>query len=367
MIREDYEKLVLHGLCCEWQTCVMQLKPSERNGLVQPLFAIRSLKGKWGTWSGERKEISLSSDLVHHYSWDSVREVLLHETAHQYAEQILNAGDEQPHGPGFRKACHLLRANPSASAGYPLLEERLSDGLLQEKETVLSRIRKLMALAKSANRFEAESAMNKAHELIRKHQVDFISGPERHDLLSAFAGAPALRHFREDYRLSNLLQDFYFVYGVWVPAFVVDRGRMGTVLEITGRIENVRTARYVYDFVTRFIDTRWKEYKKGKTFNRYRKTDFALGILEGFRRRLEESSKAGNEDKVDLSLMKVEDKELECEVAYRYPRLRKIRGYVVRRDEKILRDGMKIGKTLVVYKGIEERVSTRGKKVLALA
>ncbi|MBN1102336.1 MAG: SprT-like domain-containing protein, partial [Deltaproteobacteria bacterium] len=147
MISQDFERLVLHGLCCEWQGAAMELRPPERKGLVQPLFAIRDLKGRWGTWSSELREISLSSDLVHHHPWDAVREVLLHEMAHQVADQVLHARNETPHGPAFRKACRMLRANPRASGNRPLLDQRLSDDFRQGEEKILVRIRKLMALA----------------------------------------------------------------------------------------------------------------------------------------------------------------------------------------------------------------------------
>jgi hypothetical protein len=358
MAREEMERLVLHGLCCEWEQAAAQLRQSERKGFLQPLFAIRDLKGKWGTWSSERREISLSSELVSNHSWNAVREVLLHEMSHQCADQVFHAAHETDHGPSFKRACHLLRANPRATAGSPLLDRRISDGPLRDEGGIIARIRKLMALAKSVNRFEAEAAMNKAHELIRKHQVNFTTGADRDELISAFVGKPCLRHFREHYRLSGLLQDFYFVCGIWVPAYVMDKGRMGSVLEITGRIQNVKIARYVHDFVIRTIDAQWREYERGKRLNRFRKSDFAVGIIDGFRNRLKEGSKGREESEECLALVKAEDKELEKEVAYRYPRLRKIRGWAVRRDERVLRDGMKIGRNLVLHKGIEERSGT---------
>jgi hypothetical protein len=354
MIREEMETLILHGLGCEWDTAAMQLG-RERKGLLKPLFAIRDFKGKWGTWSSGRREISLSSELVRKHPWDAVREVLLHEMAHQYADEVLCARHETDHGPGFKKACRLLRANPRAAADYPLLDQRLSDGASQKEGGIPARIRKLMALAQSSNRFEAEAAMNKAHELLRRYQVDFTTGPERDELISVFVGAPGLRHFREEYRIASLLQDFYFVCGIWVPAYVVARGRMGTVLEITGRTRNVKIARYVHGFVTRTIDVQWLAYNRKKRLGRYRKSDFALGIIDGFRKRLEQEVARQDEGEGSLSLMKIEDKELESEVAYRYPHLRRIKGRAVRRDERVLRDGMKIGRELVICRGIEER------------
>jgi hypothetical protein len=351
----DRARLVLHGLLCEWKNAAMHLDSAERAGLNPPLFSIRELKGKWGTWSSERREISLSADLIRNHTWDAVREVLLHEMAHQLADQVFRAWTEPPHGQSFKKACRLLRANPHPSSGRPLLDERLSEGPAGGGGTILARIRKLMALAQSSNRFEAEAAMNKAHELMRMHQVEWVTGEERQDLISRFVGTPALRHYREHYRMAGLLQDYYFVYGVWVPAYVLEKGAMGTVLEITGRMENVKIGLYIHAFVNRFIDFQWEEYTKRKKLNRSRKTDFALGIIEGFRKKLDGAAEERGGGETPLSLVKAEDRGLEEDVAYRYPHLRKIRGWEVQRDEKVLRDGMEIGARLVIHKGVEER------------
>ena len=111
------------------------------------------------------------------------------------------------------------------------------------------RIKKLMALAQSQNQHEAEAAMAKAHQLIGKYNVDLLTHEENRDFVSVFVGKPALRHFREEYALARLLTDFYFVFGIWMPAYVVDKGKMGSVLEISGTVQNTKIAHYVYDFV----------------------------------------------------------------------------------------------------------------------
>jgi hypothetical protein len=354
MIQEDLERRILYGLCCEWKTKTLQLRPSESKGFVQPLFAIRDFKRRWGSWSSEKREISLSAELVYHHSWGAVREVLFHEMAHQYAEQVLHGGNEAPHGPTFRRACHMLRANPKASTGHLLLDQRLSDDVADKEDRVLSLVRKLMALGRSENSFEAQAAMAKAHELLRNHQPDVGIGQETGDFISTLVGQPALRHSQEHYALSNLLQDFYFVCGVWVPAYALDRARMGTVLEITGRMHNVRTASYVHDFVMRFIEGRWKEYTGAAPLNRHRKSDFSMGIIQGFRKKISDGATSGQNPGRGLSLVALKDRELENQVAYQYPHLRKIRGRAVRRDEKVIRDGIAVGRNLILHRGIEE-------------
>jgi hypothetical protein len=349
------EGRVLHGLACEWDEAVWILKPQHRNSLRRPLFSVRDMKDKWGYWSRENREICLSRALVLDHSWDSVREILLHEMAHQFADEVLNADSEVPHGPRFREACHLLRANPKASGKYAPLDERLSDESAGSEDKIMIRVKKLMALAESQNRHEAEAAMAKAYKLIAKYNLDLVSKHRERDFLSVFLGKPALRHRREDYSLAHLLEEFYFVHGIWMPAYVLDKGKMGNVLEISGTERNVRLAAYVYDFVRHFIDSQWELYNEQRRLNRHRKTDFALGIIEGFRLKLESKGEKESDKKHSRALVKQEDPLLAEYVAYRYPRIARTSGKPSKHNPHVVRAGKEIGKRLVVYQGITER------------
>lgn len=64
-----------------------------------------------------------------------------------------------------------------------------------------------------------------------------------------FVCKPALRHNRFHHQPTALLRDFYFVLRVWVPAYVLQRGRMGRVLEISGTAKNLETAGHVFGLI----------------------------------------------------------------------------------------------------------------------
>jgi hypothetical protein len=354
-IEEGLGRRILHGLACEWENALWMLGPSHRNRLRRPIFSICDMKGRWGCWSYEKNEISLSRDLVFNHSWDAVREILLHEMAHQLAQQVLDGRDEPAHGPNFKSACHLLRANPKASGNYAPLDERISDNTPEDK--ILIRVKKLMALAQSQNQYEAEAAMTKAHELIAKYNVDIISRQDDRDFLSVFVGNPALRHFREDYCLAALLQDFYFVYGIWVPSYVLEKGKMGHVLEISGTGQNVRIASYINEFIRHFISSQWVRYNRKRRLNRFRRTDFAVGIIQGFRSKLNQETIAIKKSKDNQSLIKIHNAELEEHIHYKYPRISRIKGRALKNDKSVLKDGISLGKELVVYKGIVHKNS----------
>ena len=355
LIQEELEHRILHGLACEWENALWDLMPYDRGRVRKPLFSLRDMKSKWGYWSGERDEICLSRNLVLNHSWDVIREILLHEMAHQFAEQALGAQNEPPHGPKFKRACHLLRGNPRASGNYRPLDERILHDSPDPKDRIMVRVKKLMALAQSQNQHEAEAAMAKAYELIAKYNIDLLARGENRHFVTVLVGRPRLRHFREDYHIADLLKEFYFVFGIWVSAYVVEKGKMGHVLEISGTTQNIRIASYVHDFVKHFIDSQWNRYNKHRRLNRYRKTDFAVGIIEGFRSKLKVQTVEKRKVKEKPGLIRIQDPLLKKHIAYKYPHTASIRGKALRKDKDILKDGISVGKALVISEGITER------------
>lgn len=358
LIQEKLEREILHGLFFEWAEASWVLSSAHQEAFYVPLFSLGDMKGKWGYWSKEKREICLSRDLVFNHPWDAVREVLHHEMAHQLVDQVLGADGEPPHGPTFRRACHLLRANPKASGNYRPLDERIKHASLSREDKIIVRVKKLMALAQSKNKHEAEAAMAKAHEIIEKYNIDLLARDENRHYVSVFIGKPALRHFREKYQLASLLQEFYFVYCMWTASWVVDKDKMGRVLEITGTRENIKMAYYVHDFVNRYIDTQWRKYNKNKGLNRYRKTDFAVGIIEGFRSKLKTQMEKRAKD--EYAVVKVDDPLLKKYAAYKYPNTTIETSRYSSRDEDVWRDGVDIGKDLIIFRGIHEKKKSRG-------
>ena len=352
---QELERRILHGLICEWESALLILKPAQRQRIRRPLFAIRDLKAQWGNWSAHNREICLSRQLVHHYSWDSIRDVLLHEMAHQIAQEIFGAPAETAHGPAFKQACQMLRINHYASADYTPLRDRLRQDASYQNDKRLLRIKKLLALAESKNLFEAEAAMAKAHELIAKYNLELNQQNGDRQFISVFIGSPALRHHREDYHLANLLLDFYMIRGIWVMAYVIAKGKMGRVLEISGTLQNVKIAEYVHDFIRRFIDAQWLKYNHQKELNRHRKTDFSVGIIEGFRDKLQSNTTADREKKEIYAIIKTGDPLLKRYFNFKYPHTASVKTSASRQDVGVLRDGKKIGKKLVIAKGICDR------------
>lgn len=352
---QDLEQGILHGIACEWEAARLCLEPDKQPLIRKPTFALADLKSQWGNWSAAKRQITISRRLALNYPWDSIRDVLLHEMAHQIANELLNGSARAPHGSTFSQACLLLRIDPAAYADYQPLHDRLINDRTSVYDKHMLRIKKLLALAESKNRFEAEAAMTKAHELIARHNIDLNGHPNERQFMSIFVGSPALRHPREDYYMANLLQDFYFVSGIWVPAYVLEKQKMGRVLEISGTVHNLEMADYVHDFIRAFIESQWSAYNQDKGLNRYRKTDFAVGIIEGFRDKLESNINHKKTSPNLRALIRKKDPQLKKYYRFRYPHTASIQKAASRQDARVLKDGKKVGQQLVIARGISKR------------
>jgi Protein of unknown function (DUF2786)/SprT-like family len=332
------------------------LDPTYRRSLQMPLFSIREMVSRWGYWSDARHEICLSRRLVDNYSWDCVREVLLHEAAHQLAERVFGATASRPHGPEFQQACRVLGANSRASGNYPPLRDRVFKESTSQTETVVRRIQKLLALAASRNPHEANAAMAKAHALIVRYNIDWLEQQNQRRFVSVFLGAPALRHPREDYLLANFLQEFYFVYGLWIPAYVLNRGKMGRVLEISGTTENASLAGYAFDVIKRYMACQWKQYNRTNRFKHHRRSDFAAGIIEGFaaklRRQMDLTLKGTR-----CALVKTTDPQLARYIGEKYPRVRTFHKKIADSADRVFHDGIQAGRNLILSKAVTHKES----------
>lgn len=357
--RQALERRILRGLACEWDEALRLLMPGQVKQLKKPLFSLKSMKSRLGYWSAEKNEICLNRHFVLNHPWDSVREVLIHEMAHQFVDQVFYAPFEPPHGQAFHEACRMLRANPKASGNYKPLHERILSGSVDTDDKIMLRIKKLMALSESANRHEAESAMSKVHDLIAKYNIAILEKDPDRNFSSIFIGTPSLRHPREEYFIANLLQDYYFIQGIWVPAYVVDKCKMGRVLEISGTVQNIQIASYVYDFIKQYIHTKWTEYNQSNTLNRYRRSDFAVGVIEGFRSKLtnRQIGKRLSSHSASFPVI-IEDPLLKKYLSNKYPYIRRFKKKISGPHIHVFNDGRKIGKKMIIHKGIHNRIKT---------
>ena len=75
-------------------------------------------KQRLGQWCCDPRRIELARQLLLEQGWGTLVEVLKHEMAHQFVEEVLEVSDEGPHGQEFRRVCEQ-RGIDAKAAGVP--------------------------------------------------------------------------------------------------------------------------------------------------------------------------------------------------------------------------------------------------------
>src|SRR6266702_721625 len=166
----ELEAALLRALAGAWHT----LNDTYFKGSLRaPSLSLVDGEGRLGEWRAATRTLSLARALVVERPWGVVVEVLKQEIAHEFVSEVLGEPDPTPHGAAFRGLCERLGVD-ARGAGMPAAGPAAAPG---ETETrVLARIRKLLALAQSQNRHEAEAAMAMGQRLMLKHNIEAVPG-----------------------------------------------------------------------------------------------------------------------------------------------------------------------------------------------
>jgi hypothetical protein len=311
-----------------------------KGGLSTPQIALSDAASFLARWLREARTIEFSLPFLERTeSWGVVLEVLKHEMAHQYVHEVLRE-DEPPHGPAFRAVCERLGIDARAS-GVP------EHALDAEGKRVLERVHKLLALAESDNRHEAEAAAAAAQRLMLKHNVALDD-----DTPSQYAfreiGRVTGRVTEWERRLGNLLRDHFFVDVIWVPAYRVHEHKRGSVMEVIGTPENLDLAAYVYDFMVRTGERLWRAHQVEQNIrgNADRRA-YLAGVMSGFAQKLAQQAKAHRAE----GLVWQPSAARNIYTRQRHPYLRTIshRGHGQR---EVFAHGQRAGREVVLHKGV---------------
>ncbi|MHC4140248.1 MAG: SprT-like domain-containing protein, partial [Planctomycetota bacterium] len=244
--------------------------------------------GKWE--GGFHRRLSISIVLINNYKWEYVQEVLYHEMAHQYVEEVLGIRDSLPHGEAFKRVCLENSIDPTATGDIQSWVEKRNNtsSVSSENHKILDKVHKLLALAQSPNEHEAQNAMTKAHEFLLKHNLSLLDMQTEWNYIYKQIGEVERRNPIKSI-ISAIISKFFFVEAIWTFGYDQQyENRSGQVLEIYGTPENVEMAEYIYDYLQNISELLWAEYKKREKIsgNRHRRT-FIYGLLDGFYNKLD--------------------------------------------------------------------------------
>lgn len=320
-----------------------EINQNEFKGAMRPpSLLVDQAERRLGCWQRSTRTIHLAERLIEEHPWGEVIEVLRHEMAHQYVDEVLKVHDETAHGPAFRRVCSE-RSIDARAAGSLAPSPRAA--------SVMRKIEGLLALAGSTNENEAQSAMTLAHRMMRKHNIAAKDSdePERYGFVQL--GCIRRRTPTHEKILAGLLGQHFFVQPVWVQAYMPDADDRGRVLEVCGRPENRAIAEYVHGFLLETCERLWGHHKAkhGIHGNRDRRR-YLQGVMMGFHEKLNQDATAAQE----TGLVWVGDAGLSSWVGQRYPRLRSGRRTLVHTDGAWAA-GRAAGKQVVLKRAVTKR------------
>ncbi len=325
-----------------------------RERLRPPTFAIVDARSFLARWIRGTRTIEISARFVLDQPWGSVVEVLKHEMAHQYVDEVLGVRDETAHGPTFREVCQELGID-SGATGLPTAAPPTD-----EQAKVLDRIRRLLSLAGSSNPHEAETAMRTARKLMLEYNVEELAHPTTSGYAWRHLGKPTGRREEHERILASILHEHFFVETIVVPVYRVQEGKAGTVLEVIGSETNVALAAYVHDFLLHTGDALWRAHKreKGIRGDKDRRT-FLAGVMRGFRDKLETERKTSEA----TGLVWVGDPGLDRFFRKRHPRVHRVKS-TGRERTGAFHEGRAAGKNIVLHRPLEQGAAGAGPKLL---
>lgn len=246
--------------------------------LTQPLLALSDDTSRLGAWRAQPRRIEISRSLVVERPWPELVEVLKHEMAHQYVSEVLGVVDETAHGETFRRVC-AQRGIDARAAGL------VAAGTADDRTArLIDRVQKLLALAGSSERHEAEAAMRKAHELMLRHNLEVPAATGGYEL--RHLGDPRRRRTRAERDVVHILTTHFFVNAIEIPSYLPALGRQGTVFEIGGTRPNVEMAEHAFAFLVATAERLWQSARRERALPGTERTTYQSGVVRGFGEKL---------------------------------------------------------------------------------
>ncbi len=339
------------ALVRELRACYLQLNDAYfGTRLKPPTLELVSGHSTLGRWVPGSRTIEISRRLVVERPWAAVVEVLKHEMAHQYVQEILGESEQTPHGRAFQEACARLGIDARAS-GVP---QPQGTG---EEEKIVERIARLLALAESPNQHEAEAAMAAAQRLMLKHNLECVRSREARDHGYLHLGKPTGRVVEHERLVAMILGRHFFVEAIWIPVYRPLEGKRASVLEICGTRSNLAIAEYVHGFLHETAGRLWAMHKRANAIqgDRERRT-YLAGVMSGFADKLARQEVRSRSE----GLVWIKDGDLATYFRRRHPYVRHIRHTGQRRTETWAH-GREAGQRIILHKPVSAPAASRGR------
>jgi hypothetical protein len=222
---------------------------------------------------------------------------------------------------------------------------------------MVERISRLLALAESPNRHEAEAAMGAAQRLMLRHNLEADRAHVARDYCYLHLGRPTGRVSEHERLVAMILGKHFFVDVIWIPVYRALEGRRGSVLEICGTRANTAIAEYVHGFLFEMGGRLWSEHKRSRAISSDReRRSYLAGVMTGFADKLDQQASKSRSE----GLVWLRDGDLEAYFRRRHPHVRNVR-YAGRRRTDAWARGREAGRSIVLHKPVAAAPTSRGK------
>ncbi|RUM89501.1 MAG: hypothetical protein DSZ23_03195 [Thermodesulfatator sp.] len=338
------------------------------------VIEISNVKGRYGSWNQELGTIEISAELIRNFSWDVVLNVLKHEMAHQICSEIFGV-PKGSHGKIFHEACEMIGLDPRFRTSSGDLPEGVTDhrnvgSQTLESRRFIERIRKLLALAQSANEHEANLAMAKARQLMDKYNLRMAELENTDGYVHVIINHKKKRLERHNRKICLILKKFFYVYVVLSSQYDPYEDTEHKVIDLMGRKENVEVAEYVYFFLLRKIRSLWEENRKKLNGKGIRaRNSYYEGLLRGLYDKLEKqncptagppSGRHASGGKTTSELVLASDAELKRFVNSRYPHLHTYSSRRPKINMDCFAKGLAHGKKIVIQRAVHNHQGNKG-------
>ena len=342
--------------------------------LTPPILRISRDRRQMGSWSATDRILRLSAALIGHHPWRITLRILKHEMAHQICSELLGRHDAG-HGPLFCQACDRLGLEAAYQrAGADLAETLSGDDpgapATRQGRQIIDRVRKLLALGGSDNEHEAALAMQRAAELLARHRLDFDALAEGEGLVhrTINTGGRTLPVHRK--AICTMLETCFSVRVICASIYDPMADVSLKTIELLGREEDTAIAEHCYHFLEDRLEALWQKNRRAFAGNgRTARQSYFLGLLAGFRQSLERGMAANRcptnhtaqketlPDAIDLPALTAEQ-QLDDFVAFRFPRLRRLRRQGITMNPEAYRQAVAEGRELTLHRPVRGDGST---------
>lgn len=292
----------------------------------------------WGWFDPHTYQIGLNLKLLPLAKDQLIKDILRHELAH-YLTFIDQDIPDQAHGKSFQATCQRYGWSRLVSKASLDLDHDQLAYAFEKKDRLLTKVKHLMALARSENKHEAELATLKANQLLIKHNLQ--QNNTNSESLYCKTILSATRRSAKLSTIYDILKHFLVA-----PVFIY--GKKQVLLEVSGSKDNIELAEYIAIYLERELERLWQQQTELKGLRA--KNAFFLGIAKGYEAKLKGTPQSRESSKELIAIKK----DLHQKVQLAYRRLSSTRQGGAS-DNSAFVKGTQSGKNLHINKAVKQK------------